>query len=216
VQALNPEERTPETTSYHYADAALGFHHAYLLPVVHRELASVRWPAGPRRVFDVGCGNGSVAANLAARAYEVTGIDGSREGIANARKANPDLRLFEASVYDDLAAEYGRFPAVISLEVVEHVYDPRAYARRIFDLLTPGGTAILSTPYHGYLKNLAIALTGKTDAHVNPLTDHGHIKFWSMRTLSALLAEVGFGEVRYHRVGRIPVLAKSMVAVVRR
>jgi 2-polyprenyl-6-hydroxyphenyl methylase/3-demethylubiquinone-9 3-methyltransferase len=73
---------------------------------------------------------------------------------------------------------------VISLEVVEHVYAPRSFAATIFDLLEPGGIAVLSTPYHGYLKNLAIAALNGFDKHVNPLWDYGHIKFWSQRTLS--------------------------------
>jgi 2-polyprenyl-6-hydroxyphenyl methylase/3-demethylubiquinone-9 3-methyltransferase len=80
-------------------------------------------------------------------------------------------------------------------------------------LLTEGGTAIISTPYHGYLKNLTIALLGKYDAHHNPLWDHGHIKFWSPSTLGTLLEETGFQDVSFARVGRVPPLAKSMIAV---
>ena len=76
-----------------------------------------------------------------------------------------------------------------------------------------GGVAIVSTPYHGYLKNLALALMGKMDAHFTVLWDHGHIKFWSIPTLTTLLTEVGFCNIRFHRVGRIPTFAKSMIAV---
>ena len=86
--------------------------------------------------------------------WSVTGIDPSVEGIAKARKAFPKLRLEQGSAYDDLAAKYGRFPVVVSLEVVEHVYAPRDYAGTLFDLLEPGGTAIVSTPYQGYLRKL--------------------------------------------------------------
>jgi 2-polyprenyl-6-hydroxyphenyl methylase/3-demethylubiquinone-9 3-methyltransferase len=34
-----------------------------------------------------------------------------------------------------------------------------------------------------------------------------------MRTLSTLLKEAGFTEIRFHRVGRVRPLAKSMIAV---
>jgi len=61
-----------------------------------------------------------------------------------------------------------------------------------------------------------MALSGKTDAHFTALWDHGHIKFWSVRTLGELLGEVGFSDVRFERVGRIPPLAKSMIALARR
>jgi 2-polyprenyl-6-hydroxyphenyl methylase/3-demethylubiquinone-9 3-methyltransferase len=147
------------------------------------------------------------------RGWDVAGVDPSQEGIANANQAWPHLRLETGSAYDDLAARFGRFPMVVSLEVVEHVYAPRNYARTLFDLLEPGGTAIVSTPYHGYLKNLALALSGKMDAHFTALWDHGHIKFWSIETLTKLLDEAGFMNIRFHRVGRVPQLAKSMIAV---
>ncbi len=74
----------------------------------------------------------------------------------------------------------------------------------------------MSTPYHGYWKNLAMAVTGKLDAHFTALWDGGHIKFWSMRTLRALLEEAGFVDVEFTLVGRIKPLAKSMIAVARR
>ncbi|WPL19419.1 putative S-adenosylmethionine-dependent methyltransferase [Thiorhodovibrio winogradskyi] len=144
------------------------------------------------------------------------GIDPSTEGIAQAQARYPHLALYEGSAYEDLAEHYGRFPVVTSLEVVEHLYAPRRYAATLFDLLEPSGTAIVSTPYHGYWKNLAMALIGKLDAHFTALWDHGHIKFWPIRTLSALLREAGFVDIRFERVGRIPALAKSMIAIARR
>ena len=67
-----------------------------------------------------------------------------------------------------------------------------------------------------YWKNPALALTGRMDRHFTALWDHGHIKFWSMRTLGALLTEAGFVDVRFERVGRVPALAKSMIAIARK
>ncbi len=166
-------------------------------------------------MFDAGCGNGSVAAHLAAR-FEVTGIDASASGIAHANEAFPHLRLEVGSVYDDLAATYGRFDAVVSLEVVEHLYDPRLYASRMFDLVRPGGVAVISTPFHGYWKNLAIALTDGWDGHFTALWDGGHIKFWSVRTLGRLLEEPGFARLQFSTVGRVPQLARSMIVVAQR
>lgn len=105
---------------------------------------------------------------------------------------------------------------MISLEVVEHVYAPRDYAKTLFDLVEPGVTAVVSTPYHGYLKNRALALTGKMDDHFTALWDHSHIKFLSMRSLSALLTGAGFESIRFRRVGRVPALAKSLIAIARK
>ena len=165
------------------------------------------------RLFDLGCGNGTVAAALAEYGWQITGVDPSIEGIAQANANFPQLRLEQGSAYDNLAQRFGQFPAVVSLEVVEHVYAPREYAKTLFDLIEPGGTAIVSTPYHSYFKYLVLALTGKMQAHLMPLKDHGHIKFWSIPTLTVLLEEAGFNDIRFMRVGRIPILAKSMLAI---
>lgn len=124
------------------------------------------------------------------------------------------MRFAERSACDDLAGEFGRFDAVASLEVIEHCYWPRRFAA-VLALLKPGGVAIISTPFHGYWKNLALALAGRFDLHWSPLWDGGHIKFWSEATLGTLLRE-GFVDVAFHRVGRLPPLARSMVAVARR
>ncbi|MFC1606249.1 class I SAM-dependent methyltransferase, partial [Pseudomonadota bacterium] len=105
------------------------------------------------RIFEIGCGNGATSGMLLELGYDVIGIDPSKSGIEIARVTHPGGRFEVGSAYDDLASQYGRFPLVISLEVVEHCYWPRKFARCIFDLLEPGGTAMISTPYHGYLKN---------------------------------------------------------------
>lgn len=201
---------------YSYASARPGHHHAYLLPTVVAALTALNLPVEQRRLFELGCGNGSMANVLTERGWDVTGVDPSAEGLAQAQAAYPHLKLEPGSAYDDLAARYGRFPVVLSLEVVEHVYAPRDYARTVFDLLEKGGVAILSTPYHGYWKNLALSVTGRMDAHFTALWDHGHIKFWSIKTLGELLRETGFVELRFERVGRVPPLAKAFIAIARR
>jgi 2-polyprenyl-3-methyl-5-hydroxy-6-metoxy-1,4-benzoquinol methylase len=195
-----------EIDGYRWENADLNSSHDYLLPTLIRELKNLQAEAPDlkRRLFDLGCGNGSVANFLSQRGWGVIGVDPSCEGIEQANALYPHLKLQEGSAYDDLSSRYGRFPIVISLEVVEHVYAPRKYAATLFDLLEPGGTAIISTPYHGYWKNLAMAVTGKMDAHFTALWDHGHIKFWSIPTLGLLLREAGFVEIRFKRVGASP------------
>ncbi len=202
-----------DAAGYHFDPrAAAGHHHGYLSKPVLEILGGTR----SGRILDLGCGDGSFAALLADKGYDVIGVDPSADGVRAARRAYPALRVEQGSAYDDLAGRFGTFPVVVSLEVVEHVYSPRSYARTLFSLVEPGGTAIVSTPYHGYVKNLALAVSGRMDAHFTALWDHGHIKFWSIKTLTALLAEAGFSRIAFRRVGRIPMLGKSMIAVAHR
>lgn len=204
----------PSIAGYHYDSANGGCEHKYLLPALAKELR--RLSPTPKRAFDLGCGNGSVANWLTEQGYDVKGVDPSEQGIAWAKQAFPHLDLREGSAYDALAQEFGTFPVVISLEVVEHVYAPRKYAVCVSELLMPGGYALISTPYHGYLKNLALAVSGRLDGHFTALWDHGHIKFWSRKTITTLLEETGLRVERIHRVGRIPALAKTMLVVARK
>lgn len=205
-----------EISGYVWENAELNCSHDYLLPALKRILARERLPQDRKRLFELGCGNGSVAVELVRLGWDVTGVDPSEQGIALANEHFPNISLRIGSAYDDLAAQYGSFPVVVSMEVVEHVYAPRKYAATMYSLLEQGGVAIVSTPYHGYLKNLALAATGKMDAHFTVLWDHGHIKFWSEKTLRALLEEAGFRDIQFKRVGRIPALAKSMIAIARK
>lgn len=205
-----------EQGGYDYPNEKLNASHVYLMPAVMNILHTLRSSEAGTRIFELGCGNGSISNELTKRGFDMTGIDPSPNGLRNAKEHYPHLKIFFGSAYDDLAHRYGKFPIVLSLEVVEHLYFPRKFAATVKDLLLPGGTAVISTPYHGYWKNLALALTGKMDDHFTALWDYGHIKFWSMKTLLILLKEVGFDDISFIRVGRVPMLAKSMIAIARK
>ena len=204
-------------TEYLYRDATddgSTWHHSFLLPPVLRALRD----AGARSVLDVGCGHGAFTRRLSDAGFDTYGCDSSASGAAVANKHAPG-RFVQASAYDDLTVLFKghpRFDAVIAVEVIEHLFAPRDFVQRLHDALEPGGTVILTTPYHGYLKNVAVALSGKFDAHFSPLWDGGHIKFWSRRTLADLLREKGFRDIRFEGAGRLPFLWRAMVMSARR
>ena len=200
------------TIDYAYADSDAAHTHHYLWQPVGEIVRS----SGAARVFDLGCGNGAFARHLKSLGFDVTGVDPSEQGIAQARAVDSEMPMHVGSAYEPLAVRFGQYPVVTSLEVVEHVYYPRKFARCVADLLEPGGRAVITTPYHGYWKNLALAVTGAMDAHFTALWDHGHIKFWSVATLTRLFNQAGLQRGRVIRVGRIPALAKSMILVFRK
>jgi 2-polyprenyl-3-methyl-5-hydroxy-6-metoxy-1,4-benzoquinol methylase len=199
--------------SYVHERAGLGPEHAYLLPPVTKRLGE---PRG-RSLFEIGFGNGAVANYFSEAGFRVTGIEPSSDGVNLAKCHYPKLTaLHEGNVYDDLPGLYGTFDVVLSLEVVEHLYSPKVFAANAFKLLNKGGIAIISTPYNGWLKNVAIAVLAQFDHHHTALWDHGHIKFWSIATMTRLLADAGFEGIEFLRVGRIPPLAKSMIAIAKK
>ena len=185
--------------------------------VVTPTIVQICTTLGAKRVLDLGCGNGSMMVALRRAGFQVSGCDPSASGIEYARQALPDANLRVLGVYDD-PGELGEagFDAVASTEVVEHLFAPRALPGFARQVLKPGGHLIISTPYHGYLKNLLIALLNKWDKHHVPLWDGGHVKFWSKHTLSRLLTEEGFVVEKFVGVGRSPLLWMSMILVARK
>ena len=171
-------------------------------------------PPGRLRVLDVGCGNGALAGALSTLGHDVSGVDESESGIQQARLAWPQVYFSVRSCYADLG---GPYDLVIATEVIEHLYAPSTALRRIRAALTPEGHAILSTPYHGYLKNLALSVAGKWDSHHTVHWEGGHVKFFSKRTLRTMLVSVGFDErIEFRGAGRFPLFWKSMVCRARR
>jgi 2-polyprenyl-3-methyl-5-hydroxy-6-metoxy-1,4-benzoquinol methylase len=169
---------------------------------------------GVRSICDLGCGNGHITGRLAANGYQVTGIDASTSGIQIARRAYPRVQFVEALIDRELQLDH--FDLVISSDVIEHLYRPSDLLEAAASLLKPGGRLLLGTPYHGYLKNLVLAATGKMDAHFSALHDGGHIKFFSVSTLSKLIRNHGFEDLHFTFYGRAPWLWKNMICHARK
>lgn len=187
----------------------------YISPKIREMLASL----DVNSVLDLGCGNGELCGALAQTGRLVAGVEYDRGGYEIACKANPDLQFFNLGVQDDpepiLAYCPDKFDAVVSTEVIEHLYFPALLPRFAKQVLKPGGLLILTTPYHGYLKNLALSVFDKWDHHHTALWEGGHIKFWSRKSLSELVGREGFRVVDFAGVGRLPYLWKSMALVSR-
>ncbi len=175
---------------------------------------------GARRVLDLGSGNGDMCGQLAGAGYDVVGVELDADGVRIARQAHPQLAFYNLGVQDDpqplMQREGGRrFDAVVSTEVIEHLFAPHLLPAFAREVLIPGGHLIVSTPYHGYAKNLMLSLFDHWDRHHTALWHGGHIKFWSAATLSRLLEEQRFEVTGFNGVGRLPYLWKSMVLTAR-
>ena len=169
-----------------------------------------------RSICDLGCGNGWLANRMASLGYDVVGVDGSPTGIevaGHSKKGGAEFlcRPVNKELVTHVPAQ--SFDAVVSSEVIEHLYRPADLLEAAHALLRSGGHLVLTTPYHGYLKWLLLSLSGRMDRHVNPLWDGGHIKFFDARQLSAILRQNGFTDIRFHYFGRMTGLWKSMICI---
>ena len=205
-----PQGANP-STAYGWQDSRNPGSLDYILPCLVRLLEDIK----ARKVLDLGCGNGATTAAMREHGFDVVGCEPDDEGVAIARARGGAFH--QLGVYDD-PGELVReaFDAVVCTEVIEHLYLPRHLFGFAGKVLAPGGHLVVSTPYHGYLKNLVLSLTGKWDSHFMALHDGGHIKFWSRATLEALFREQGFEVTGFCGVGRSPGLWKSMLVMGRK
>lgn len=168
---------------------------------------------GAVRVLDAGCGNGSCSARLAEAGFQVWGVDISERAIASAKERYPQAIFCCASLEEQLPFQDGAFDAVYAGDVIEHIYDTRRMIAELGRVLKPGGMLFVSTPYHGLLKNLSIALLN-FEKHFDPTG--AHIRFFTKRSLTRLLLEGGFKIERFLYLGRFWPLWKNMVAIARK
>jgi len=185
-----------------------------------RIVTVIRAQAGVRTICDLGCGNGYLTSRLGEAGHTVTGVDASERMLAIAnthyRSSRTDFRfatLGPAAV--EQLRDRAPFDLVVSVDVVEHLYRPASLVETADAILKPGGIAIICTPYHGYLKNLAISILDRWDDHHGVHFDGGHIKFFSVRTLTALISpSFAVEEMRFY--GRFPGFWKNMICVARK
>jgi SAM-dependent methyltransferase len=137
--------------------------------------------------LDLGCGDGRLTAEL--RAGSVTGADVSRVALERAAAHVPDARLVLLQPDEPLPFQDSSFDLVLSTEVLEHVRDVQLLLSEARRVLRPGGLLAVSTPAHSRWTALRLLARG-WESEFQPLSPH--LRFFTRRSLTALLDELGF------------------------
>lgn len=171
------------------------------------------------RILDLGSGNGKLCSELVRAGYYAAGVENDGRGVELSRSNYPEIEFYNYGVEADPAEvlkHEDAFDVVVSTEVVEHLFSPHLLPVFARSVLADSGYLIVTTPYHGYFKNLSLSILNKWDFHHTALWHGGHIKFWSRTTLSSLLEKNGFEVIGFSGVGRFPYMWKSMILVGRK
>jgi len=171
----------------------------------------LRHVAAGDRVLDVGCGEGGFAAELARAGARVVAIDVAEEPLRRARALHPDLDLRLVDGEGAWQLPDSSFDVVLAGEVIEHVADTAGWLSEVRRVLRSGGSLLLSTPAHGPLTLLALALSKRAFAErFDPRGDH--LRFYTPQTLSGLLRDFGFEEIGVHGAGGLPGARRLLLA----
>ena len=146
-----------------------------------------------QRLLDPGCGEGTMAAVLRGRFEEVHGVDISREAVERACALGVNAVRVNVNV-EPLPYPEGSFDTVVSLDVIEHVFDPVDFLREIHRVLRPGGALVVSTPNIRKLQRVLSLVRGRFPrTSYDPVGyDGGHLHYFTSRDMRVLLEEQGF------------------------
>ncbi|HEX4665570.1 MAG TPA: class I SAM-dependent methyltransferase [Chthoniobacterales bacterium] len=100
-------------------------------------------PAKCRRILEVGCGTGELAALLSKDGYSVVAIDTKPESVAAARQLGVDARIATWPNFDE-----GQFDAVLFAHSLHHIYPLEGALRHVADSLAQGGSVIVEDFAH--------------------------------------------------------------------
>jgi len=113
--------------------------------------ASIERGPRPRRILDLGCGQGDLLAALHARwpDAELVGVDLSAEGLRQTSIKVPRTRLFQLDLLRSdppPAAVAGWADVAVCSEVLEHLEDPAAFLSAASSFVAAGGRLIVTVP----------------------------------------------------------------------
>jgi len=99
------------------------------------------------RILDVGCGAGFISNLLAGDGYDMHGLDQSKRSIAVAERHIPAGRKVHYTSGDAYALPYpdGSFDAVLLLDFLEHVEEPKRAIAEAARVVKPGGIVMFYT-----------------------------------------------------------------------
>ncbi|MCS7482118.1 methyltransferase domain-containing protein [Umezawaea endophytica] len=163
-------------------------------------LLSTSAPEG-RVVLDVGCGAGAVAGPLGALGATYVGLDLDEESVAALTERGVEAHVLDLTRPDlrealDKVVNGRRVAAVLCLDVLEHVPDPKSVLEVLASLAAEQSDVelVVSVPNVGHVDLARQLLAGRWDMTESGLLDRTHVRFFTERTLTELMVSTGWYE----------------------
>jgi len=145
------------------------------------------------RVLDIGCATGLLGRRLREeKGCVVVGIEADATMAEEARKNTDEIIL--ADLEKQIPPSLGAFDVIVCADVLEHLKDPMAVLESLKPHLSDKGFFLISVPNIAFIQTRLDLLFGSFD--YNPkggIMDATHLRFFTMKTLVALLQETDLG-----------------------
>lgn len=136
------------------------------------------------KILDVGSGLGEFSDLLVSRGYNTFGIEGVDEFVANQKQR--DLNVQKINLENErFPYQDNSFDIVVSLDVIEHLWNTDHYLGEIKRCISPDGNIIISTVNYNYWQYRLLHCRGKMEEYTY---DSRHKKFYTLNSLSRRLS----------------------------
>lgn len=148
-----------------------------------------------RRLLDVGAADGLLSRQLTAFGWRVTAIEGDPTlAQVGARHCE---RMIIMNLDREIPVGEGPFDVIVYGDVLEHLVDPLRVLVELDRGLGRGGFVIISVPNIAHLWIRLLLLVGHFDYLDRGILDHSHLRFFTERSLRAMLGDAGLGIERF-------------------
>jgi 2-polyprenyl-3-methyl-5-hydroxy-6-metoxy-1,4-benzoquinol methylase len=133
-------------------------------------------------ILDVGCGGGWLAKSFLGKNRNVISMDISDINPIKAVKnfASPNHFGLVGDVLE-LPVKPNSIDCIIASEIIEHIVNPKKFLEQLYNVLTPGGKLIITTPYNELIRtSLCIHCNQLTpqNAHLHSFTEKSVTRFF--------------------------------------
>lgn len=142
-----------------------------------------------RRLLDVGAAAGLLSRLFTQRGWRVTAIE--RDPAAAAAGRPYCERMIVADVARGIPPLDEMFDVIVYGDVLEHLVDPLRVLVALNERLAPGGEVVLSIANVAHLWVRLSLLLGRFEYADRGILDRTHVRFFTERSLRALLSEAG-------------------------
>jgi 2-polyprenyl-3-methyl-5-hydroxy-6-metoxy-1,4-benzoquinol methylase len=148
-----------------------------------------------RHLLDVGAAGGLLSGRMTEQGWRVTAIEGD-PALAQAGVGHCE-RMLNIDVDREIPEVETPVDAIVYADVLEHLVDPWRVLVTLNRVLAPEGFVVISVPNVAHLWIRLLLLAGRFEYLDRGILDHSHLRFFTERSLRAMLTDAGLEVSRF-------------------